>query len=122
MPDKSGYTHFLKFWFPVYVYAGLIFLYSSQSVIRLAPRILHEDRLLHFVEYTILSFLIARAAMNSSSLKLKVHFRLFAVILAFVYGISDEFHQYFVPGRIPDILDVFADGAGALFGQLFVRS
>lgn len=122
MAGKSDYTHFLKFWFPVYVYAGLIFVYSSQSLISLAPPILHGDKLLHVVEYAILSFLIARAAINSSSLKLKAHFRLLGIILAFVYGISDEFHQYFVPGRVADILDVCADGAGALFGQFFLRS
>lgn len=112
----------MKYWFPVYVYTGLIFVYSSQSVISLAPPILHGDKLLHFGEYAILSFLIARAAINSSSLKLKAHFRLLAIISALLYGISDEFHQYFVPGRVADILDVCADGVGALLGQFFLRS
>jgi VanZ family protein len=33
--------------------------------------------------------------------------------LALLYGISDEFHQSFVPGRVPDILDLVSDGLGA---------
>lgn len=33
--------------------------------------------------------------------------------LALLYGISDELHQSFVPGRVPDILDLVSDGLGA---------
>ena len=121
MKPKSGYMHFLKYWLPVYLYAGLIFFYSSLSEPPLRPVILHGDKLLHFVEYAILGYLIARAAKNSSSGKLRTHFRIFAVGLAFVYGLSDEFHQSFVPGRKVEILDVFADGLGAFLGQIFLR-
>ncbi|MGQ0600811.1 MAG: VanZ family protein [Anaerolineales bacterium] len=39
-----------------------------------------------------------------------------AVLLATVYGVTDELHQGFVPGRSPDWMDVFVDGAGALIG------
>ena len=113
---------FLKFWLPVYLYAGLIFIHSAQSSAPFVPEILYGDKLLHFVEYAILGYLIARAAKNSSSLKLRVHFRIFAVSLASLYGLSDEFHQYFVPGREVEILDVLADAAGAVFGQMFLRT
>jgi len=115
-------TIFLKFWLPVYLYAGLIFIYSAQSSVAFAPEILYGDKLLHFVEYAILGYLIARAAKNSSSLKMRAHFRIFAVSLASLYGLSDEFHQYFVPGREVEILDVLADAAGAVFGQMFLRA
>jgi VanZ family protein len=36
-----------------------------------------------------------------------------AVLLATLYGVSDEFHQSFVPGRSPDRFDVLADSIGA---------
>lgn len=121
MPDKSGYIRFLKFWLPVYLYAGLIFIYSAQSSVAFVPEILYGDKLLHFVEYAILGYLIARAAKNSSFSKLRTNFRIFAVCAAFVYGVSDEFHQYFVPGREVEILDVLANGAGAFFGQTLLR-
>ena len=122
MPNKSGYFHFSKFWLPVYLYAGLIFIYSSLAhPPPLAPKILYGDKLLHFVEYAILGYLIARAAKNSSSLKLRTHFRIFAVGIAFLYGVSNEFHQYFIPERDGEILDVLADGLGAFFGQIFLR-
>jgi len=35
------------------------------------------------------------------------------VLFAVLYGISDEFHQAFVPMRSPDALDLLADAAGA---------
>jgi VanZ family protein len=41
-----------------------------------------------------------------------------------LYGISDEFHQSFVPGRTPDPVDWATDTAGAgvaLAGILIVR-
>lgn len=39
-----------------------------------------------------------------------------AIVLSFLYGLSDEVHQMFTPGRTPDILDVVADTAGASLG------
>jgi VanZ family protein len=33
-----------------------------------------------------------------------------------LYGVSDEFHQYFVPGRSVEALDVLADALGGLLG------
>lgn len=35
---------------------------------------------------------------------------------AVLYGISDEFHQSFVPNRTPDVRDVLVDAAGAIVG------
>jgi VanZ family protein len=36
-----------------------------------------------------------------------------AFSLAMLYGLSDEFHQAFVPGRVADPLDLLCNGAGA---------
>lgn len=42
----------------------------------------------------------------------------FAVLLASAYGVTDEFHQSFVPGRMPDPADWATDTLGALTGAL----
>src|SRR5215212_11635254 len=39
-----------------------------------------------------------------------------AIVLATTYGVSDEWHQSFVPGRSPDRYDVVADCVGATVG------
>ncbi len=41
-----------------------------------------------------------------------------ATLIASLYGISDELHQSFVPGRNPDVLDWLADTTGALLATL----
>lgn len=114
----------MKFWLPVYVYAAFIFFLSSCSALPFVSfgslHFFHADKLLHLAEYAILSCLIARAAKNSEHQGLKRHFRIFAVTAALFYGVTDEFHQYFVPGRCVEFLDVVADGIGAYLGQFLL--
>ena len=40
-----------------------------------------------------------------------------AIIFAGIYGITDEIHQYFVPGRYSSAGDVAADFFGAILGS-----
>src|SRR5690554_1445660 len=39
-----------------------------------------------------------------------------AFVVAVLYGVTDEVHQAFVPGRQPDVLDVLTDAVGAAAG------
>ncbi len=39
-------------------------------------------------------------------------------VFVILYGMSDEWHQSFVPGRSPDLRDVMADGIGGTIAQL----
>ena len=76
----------------------------------------HEDPLspvCHFAEYLILGVLLSNA-IGWRDAKGKVF--LIAVALASAYGISDEVHQAFVPGRVPDLADWAIDTAGASLG------
>ena len=42
-----------------------------------------------------------------------------AILLATLYGVTDEFHQLFVAGRSADRYDVLADCLGASLGVAF---
>lgn len=111
---------FFYFWLPVLLYAGLIFTLSSYPVffppgvgLRLS------DRLLHAVEYGILSFLLGRAFLRDSSPFFQRSFQAWAVAIAIFYGFTDEIHQFFVPTRESSSIDLLFDGVGAVGAQLF---
>ena len=72
----------------------------------------------HFVLYAALGglyFLTLRPVMATPRA------RVVAVVFASLYGLSDEFHQAFVPGRVPDPADWLVDTAGAVVGVLVVH-
>lgn len=70
----------------------------------------------HFFVYLFLGSFLMNALMLSSVKGWKAFG--IAVVVSFVYAISDELHQYFVPGRIPLVMDVIIDTAGASVGIL----
>ena len=47
---------------------------------------------------------------------------LLAIAIAGIYGVLDEVHQRFVPGRMPDALDVLADLIGAVLGVYLLHA
>lgn len=65
----------------------------------------------HIFEYGILATLIYRGLINSKVEKKKAMY--FAVLTAFLYGLTDEFHQSFTPGRGSKFTDVLIDTTGA---------
>jgi hypothetical protein len=76
---------------------------------------LANDKLLHFLAFSGLSFLLAwvltpcrptRTAMGA------------ILLVALLYGALDELTQLFVPRRNADIYDWFADVGGTIFGLL----
>lgn len=98
-------------------YAGLIFFLSSQSTFPVPKGIWDFDKVIHFVEYGVLGFLVARAIRPKDPKSNRgVVLSVAAVIVSTLYGASDEFHQYFVPGRSSEGYDVLADAIGSVLG------
>jgi len=106
---------FAKHWIPVIIYAGIIF-YSSSLSKPLGKIILfpHADKLIHFFEFAFLGLLLRRALLNASRSCFKQYHIFWTCIFGIMYGISDEFHQYFVPGREVAVWDLFCDSIGVL--------
>ncbi|MEN9626216.1 MAG: VanZ like family [archaeon] len=65
----------------------------------------------HFSVFFAFAFFLLVASLQG---RFKKEIFALVIILAIVYGISDEFHQYFVPGRYYDYKDMLLDGAGAM--------
>jgi VanZ family protein len=97
----------LRAWVPALLWAGLLFWLSSRSQLP-SPRIPHVDKVEHATAYGVLAWLAMRALSASSA------DAAWGAVLASLYGVSDEIHQAFVPGRSSDVLDWMADTAGAL--------
>jgi VanZ family protein len=101
-------------WGPVAAYLGLIFYLSSRPQVGWARE--YPDKLLHALEYMALALLLARALNDGLARSVPARRLLLAWVLCLAYGLSDEFHQSFVPSRTSDWHDAAADSAGAAAG------
>jgi VanZ family protein len=109
------------YWGPVLAQMGLIFYFSAQP--KGSPVL--EDFPLpggvgHFIGYGLLGFLLYRAfnrGLTGWSGKAAGK----SLLVAFLYALSDELHQLFVPGRQTALTDVAIDTAGILLALLLVR-
>ena len=72
----------------------------------------------HFTEYATLGFLLA-SVFVSFGLKTKLNIPI-SFIIGSLYAVSDEIHQYFVPGRSCQISDMILDSAGVIAGIMFL--
>ncbi|MDN3512742.1 MAG: VanZ family protein, partial [Candidatus Jettenia sp.] len=94
-------------------YAYCIYIASSQdtSSVPLPPYI---DKLIHFVEFGLLCFMICWSLSPVLMGTRMLYKTILAIGIASLYGMSDEFHQYFTPHRSVTISDWLADTTGAI--------
>jgi VanZ family protein len=104
------------------VLAAAIFLGSSTRSSNLpGPFPPGTDKVLHAVVYAALGALIARAWWRRARQPItRLRLVLWAALMATGYGLSDEIHQLFVPGRHFDLADLAADALGAVLGAILV--
>ncbi len=102
-----------KYYLPVIIWAVLMMIVSS--IPNLGPQPLnftYGDKIEHFIEYAILGFLLSLALFKTRSRPIL----LVAIAICAAYGIIDELHQLFVPGRDADPFDALADIIGSAAG------
>jgi VanZ family protein len=114
--SSSFSLRWVNAWLPPFLWAAIIFLLSSQGVLPSFTEVFHDfifKKLAHITVYAVLYYLFYRAVgltllRDSIEDRWKV-----ALSLCFVYAISDELHQMFVPGRYGTIRDIGYDMLGA---------
>jgi VanZ family protein len=74
----------------------------------------------HVTEYAVFSMLLYYSLGGSRRREWRWSPAVWALVVAGVYSLTDEFHQLFVPGRGPSIFDSGIDTLGALLGILIV--
>lgn len=115
-------------WLPPILWAGVIFAYSCLSdplfflPESLSPLLKRKilgvswNELLwavsHIFAYFVLAFLLTRALAHSRQVTPKL--LAWVVLVVALYGLTDEIHQVFVPGRGFQWWDVLMDAVGGV--------
>lgn len=100
------------------LYCGMIFYLSSQPSLHTPLLFPQQDKLFHMGAYSIMAFCAWRSfrhlpVESKSTLYL-------SILFSSLYGVSDEWHQAYVPGRSSEIADWVADSLGAILSALFI--
>lgn len=102
--------------------------FPEEKLVKVAETIEYPVRkCAHFTEYAVLGITVNLylwmcyriETLSDRKIKLSIwNFIIRAEIFCALYACSDEFHQYFVPGRSCKFFDVCVDSTGAFFGAL----
>lgn len=106
---------------PLIIYWFILFILTSlPSSMAIATDV--SDKINHFGAYGLLSVLLYLNLYFQDKIKLLNKFpATFTVLIASIYGLLDELHQMFVPGRSAEFLDWLADFSGSLVAVLISR-
>ncbi len=117
-----------KQWLLVILWMVVIFLFSHQPYSGAVTETYFGNfnvlvrKMAHLIEYALLYFFCQRAFLLSGG-----YFRRYSICwafgLSFIYALTDEWHQSFVPGRSATVQDVLVDGLGmllAIAGQFVI--
>ena len=105
---------------PLIIYWIMLFTATSLPAANL-PSVAISDKIKHFGAFFGLSVLLSLTLLFQSKVLLfKKYFIAAALIISSVYGLLDEVHQSFVPGRNSEFLDWVADSLGAAAGAFIV--
>jgi len=104
---------------PVTLVMGVIFFLSQQPGDKISlPDIVNIDKLLHALVYAALGFAFLFALPPDWRRKHPLAAGCATVCFCLCYGVSDEFHQSFVPGRSVSGADVTADAVGGVLALM----
>ena len=113
---------FFRYQFPAITWALLIFI-GSAIPSRYFPtmKIFRYDKLIHIGLFLVFGLFVYRA-INSIIQKYLFNWGIAFISLSIVmlYGVLDEMHQGFVPGRSVDIWDAIADTIGGFSAMIII--
>jgi VanZ family protein len=95
---------------------AFLFALSSRAVPGPVSHV--PDWLSHGAAYAVLAVLACRAVAGGLALPVTAGTAAGAVLISFLYGVTDEIHQAWVPGRQADPWDLAKNLAGAVAGAM----
>lgn len=122
MNSQKKIISFFQFQSPVIAWCLFVFTASSIPSPHVPALGEHTDKVIHFCVYGTLCWLAHIAFHFQHNMSVRKYSLLFAILFTMVFGMSDEFHQLYTPGRSADIMDLVADTAGGLmYSLIFLR-
>lgn len=112
LPVIASRVRPLSLWLPVAAMAAAIFAVSSIGQLPALPARV-TDKMMHASVYTVFAATWLRALARGRWAGLTLRVAAVAVVAVTLYGVTDEFHQWFVPGRTADVHNLAADAFGA---------
>lgn len=111
-----------KYWIPTIVWMAVIFFLSSRTPSQLHALFpfIKDFNPGHLIAYFILGLVSYYSLSKTSDLSEIMRYP-WMLIIGLIYGLSDEFHQHFVPGRVPDVNDLINDLIGVLVAIIIIR-
>jgi VanZ family protein len=107
--------NFLFFQLPWQSLMLAIFIQSSIGSLKLPDfGLKFSDKILHFIIFGTLGFLTARGLRKAKSRIVNKNYISITLLICILYGILDEIHQYYVPGRYFSWWDWVADILGVI--------
>lgn len=96
----------------------MAFLFWVSSRTGFGPVSEIPDWMTHGAGYAVLAVLACRALAGGLGRPVTAATAALAVVISTAYGVTDEWHQAFVPGRVADAWDILKDLGGAAVGAL----
>lgn len=105
---------------PLFIYWIFLFIATTLPATDV-PSFAVSDKIKHFGAYFFLAVLLGLTLLYQNKILLfKKYFLIATLVICSIYGLLDEIHQIFVPGRNSEFLDWAADSLGAAVGVIFV--
>lgn len=111
----------LGLWLPVFLFLGIIFYASTIPGNNIRCFFAWQSVAYHFFVYLFLALFLTVALKKTFPDKPAIKMIFFVIIFGVIYGIMDEFHQAFTPGRSVSGFDVFVDSLGTIIGSIIYR-
>ena len=103
----------------LFLYCLLIYWLSDQPVLPMPMVFSFQDKIQHLIAYFIMAVLAWRSfQIMVGSIRILA---VVSVVFCSLYGVSDEWHQSFVPGRDVSALDWIADTLGAILAVFLLK-
>jgi VanZ family protein len=101
--------------------AFITFMSSRSSLPDINQWFANTDKIVHFGIYFVLGISVQLAILAYFPKAGRITLMISTIMFGLLFGISDEFHQSFVPGRDSSLGDLIADTIGVAISLIFIN-